>query len=529
MTVLSFLALAMVKLLPVELNSATRANRELAGFYAANAGVEASIARLRKDYANGATSPNSFTLTGTVGPDWTFSCTATRLPGNLVTYKVVSDGKSKLSNRNVRTVTAFIQDKPISDYNLFTEGTLRWNMKNQVEGPAHGGEQLEFAVNADRYATTASTFGSVVTTSTAQSNNNIKWTGAGSAPANDAQWDMINKSGLAGIVYGYSDLHVPNADIGKVAWGSTPPSLSNGLYVPTSAGVASGGVYIKGEVDDMTMRVASGNQVIDFAMKAQMDGPVANQNISHAGQNTGLNVGGGGTWTVYFVETSMSVPGIGFVPGGNTVVKRPDGSSVTIPGTTNGVIHVAGQIGTSSGSSSVTGGLSGVNLGNRTISASGEIFVDGRVTRNDLEQFRDATSSDPRLLDPHAANPPFKPPSSNDNLTVIASNGFRVDAGDVPANQDGSKTANLYGLFITQREFRIDGARDNTMGQINLVGSIAQVNTMCDSQWVDADGNGQNIWGLNAYYDPQLSFKPNPNLPGLGQFSIKAFSETPVP
>lgn len=530
MVILGFMALAMIKLMPVELNSATRANRDLSGFYAASAGVEATLARLRKDYSLSLTSPSSFVLAGPVGTSWTFSATATRLGGTLATYKVVSDGIPTGTMKASRRVTCYIQDKPISDFNLFTEGTLRWNTRNQVEGPAHGGQKLEFAVNADRYLDPKTTFGSVVTTSSAQSNNNIKWTGPGPAPSTNPQWQQINKSGLAGIVYGYSDLHVPTADFATAAFGGTnPPSLSNGLYVPTSGAVTSGGLYIKGEVDDLTLRVVGGNQVMDFAMKSQMDGPVPGVSIPHAGQKTGLNVGDGGTWSVFFVENATSIPGLGNVASGQTVVRRPDGSFVVYQGLTNGVVHVAGQIGTSSGGSSVTGGLSGVNKGGRSITASGEIFIDGRVTRDDLEGFRNPASSDPNLQDPHSANPPFKPPTSNDNLTVVANDGFRVDAGDVPANADGSKTANLYGLFVTQREFRVDGARDNTQGRINVVGSVAQVNTLCDAQWVDADANGKDIWDLNFLYDPQLSFKPNSYLPGLGQFGVKAFSETPLP
>lgn len=529
LTLLGLLATAMTRLLPVELNSATRANRDLASFYAAGAGVEGVLARLKTDYGAGIATPSSFTLTGPVGTEWRYEAVATALSG-VGTYKVVSRAfpvpDQASPPKPVRQVTAFIQDKYLSDYNIFGEGQVAWNLRYKVEGPVYGGDQLQFWVERDRWGENFASFNSVVTTSGAQSSSNIDWKGPGGAATTDAQWNNVTTSGQAGVIYNYKSLSIPTTNFVTKALpsGTTAPNQA-GLYVPSSGGTTNGGVFIKGQVKDMNLTLdGANNQVMTVKLANGGRGPALTD-----------NTGAGGTdWKVVFAESATTLNGTS-IPANSTAILKPGvATPIIYTGVTNGLVAVDGRIGDGNPANTV-GGLSGTVKGDRTITSTDEIDVDGPLMRKDILDLQNPASSDPRYRDPVTADPPLRiptpaDPDHMDNLTVYATSGIVLDLDEFPSNSSNQQVANVYGLLVTRGGFSILHEQGNASGAINFLGAVAQTQDWHHDQFVDANaGGGNNNWTVDFMYDSALAYKPNAFLPGLGLFSVKAYSEDPLP
>lgn len=533
LVLLGLLATALAQLLPVELNSATRAQKDLSAFYAAGGGVEAVLARLKNDWIANVAVPDTFTLTGRLG-DWNFSAVATKLVGSgTLTYKVVSTATPVGSVKASRRVVAFIQEKSITDFNIFGQGEVAWNLRYRVEGPVYGGEKLQFWVEGDRWNQNFASFNSIVTTSGAKSSTNIDWKGPGGAANTDAKWQNVTTSGESGVIYNFAQMEIRDPDFIAKALpsGATLPNAA-GLYVPTSGVATNGGIAIQGDVKNLKMSVESGNQVLNFRLPNGAKGPALTGGTAASGQD----------WKVIFAENPITVAGVS-VPANSTVIIKPGVATPTVySGLTNGLVAVNGRLGDGNPAQK-TGGLFGVVKGDRTITTTGELDIIGPLMRQDVLNLTDASNPDVRYHNPTAADPPLKIPAPAnpnvmDNLLLFGKTKLVLDlaAEDPVSGQSqfpvvsGQQIANLYGLMITQGEFKILGENGNSTGAINFSGAVAQTGDYHHDQFVDANaGGGNNNWTVDFGYEPVIAYKPNAFMPGLGQFSVKAYSEEPLP
>lgn len=565
LTLLGLLASAMARMLPVELNAATRASNDLKSFYAASAGVDAVLAKLKYSYPATVAVPT--TLTGMAG-DYVYTANITRPPGcNPFTYKVDSWARRKdlpikdPARPGQRQVTAFIVQRSLSEFNFFGQGSGSWNMLAQVEGPAHFGGDITLWAGAGRWAQNFVTFHSIVTSPNPAGPTNIAWYGSDGAPNTDAEWDQVTPDGESGILYGYgSQMAVPDPDHAAMAYGGAlPANLATGIHVPVTGSATKAGIVIKpqdnnnNKLKDMNFSVdsATGNQVVKVVMGSDT------YNIVYAEA--------GGTVTLPGTATTLTV-----APNKTIVVKNGNvGTASAYDGLTNGLIHVEGDIG-SYLNSKIYSGLSGMIKGDastdpaappseRAVTASGTIALDGPMSRADIQELYKNNAPNPlpagdeagRYADPVNADHPFHPPSKaelktwknaqgqvedkshlfcRDNLMVFAKGDLLVSLDPTQAvtnpHQNNKIIMNLFGQFIARGSIRVVREQGANTGEFNVIGALAQQAPLQHDQFINSNsGGGNDDWDMQFLHDAQMAFEPSNFVPGLNDFTVKTFSE----
>lgn len=616
--VLFLLALAFFKLIPAEYQSARKMSYELNGFYAASAGVDAALVRIESELAANSR-PSTLNLSGQLDSGWTYSTTATLLNAPLTTYRVVSQGLDERGKLR-RVIKAVVQERQISDFALFTEGRLEWNMDNVVTGPAYAGEDLRFWAAQNRWAEDFTTFTDFVVSAQPEGASNVDWKGNAGAPSSDTEWDEATSQGKDGIIYGYSGLRVPSVLDPSSALGMTPPNnLANGVYVPTASGSSTpaAGIYIQGDVQRMTLggTVDADNNplttTIELIVPTGYQGPNAmlvqpgvtahrrgsrwlqvtvdgdphllgepGQLLASRGGNGNGNGNGNGSTTGSTTTGGSSTGGNGngngsttggSTTGGSTTGGNGNGGGSTGGSTTGGngsggngggnnsatdtwtiivdrtaqtttiqkngvnvetraglpandLVYVNGDLGTTQGQNTITDGLSGLNVGRLTLFATGEIKVKDSITRPDVSPL-------PRPTNDSYANPDYlaylksKIPTTTKHGLVV----FGEQTITFNAEWSSFKILDLYGLFVSRDKVEVTGEQGNTSGEINMIGSIAEVTALSKDQWVNANsGGGNDDWIISAIKDPNWAFRPAPFLPGTGRMRVRTFVEEAV-
>ena len=169
---------------------------------------------------------------------------------------------------------------------------------------------------------------------TSSPSSSVNWHLNGSdditVPTTDADWEKVVAGGRDHVKYGVPEVTMPtNSDTQRdAALGGEDQSAysTEGVHVPNSGSVPTGGVYIKGDVDDMVLRASgTGNrdQIIDVY-----------QTQSGAKVKYTVTMSQTGTTTVQ-KYTYNSGTGLYVVAG----------SATSYTGETNGVLYVEGNVG----------------------------------------------------------------------------------------------------------------------------------------------------------------------------------------
>lgn len=485
LTLLSLLATALTKMLPFELNAATRASNDLKGYYAAAAGIDGAIAKMidvypavakdpdgtnldtEIDYA-AATPPTPY-LERAVG-EYNYKVYLSRPSGfNQFQYRMESwsyrrdleQYRPKITPLGPkmypghRKAVAYVEQKNFTDFNFFGEGSGSWNLLATVEGPAHFGGDMQFWVTADRWAANYVTFSSIVTSPNAKSTTNIDWKGNGGAADTAAEWNQVTPTGEAGVIYNYGkNLSVPTTiNYAEQAYGETPPTtIPAGITVPEDGlGIAKGGIIIKpasnAAVKDMEFKVdpVTGNQVVKVIVGSDT------YNVIYAEKD--------GVVTLPGTTSTVTIADVNVGSSGKTVVIKNGNVENDVDGLTNGLIHVEGDIGVTQGNSKVLSGLSGTIKGNvipnpnddpsnpddnkitieRTVTSTGTIALDGSIARADIQELHQnnvpatlpAGDSAARYVDPVNADYAFHPPTKKELKTWKNALGQTVDKSEI--------------------------------------------------------------------------------------------------
>lgn len=398
-------ALGLIMLLPSESASLRVARIDEESSRVAEAGVRDCMAWMSYELQIGnepLTSP-SLTRTGSLA-EWTWSTDIVADPqtppnprGGLRMYKLIST--ASLGGRPRRRTTCWVQaGETLSKYAYLNNagGGPLWDFMllpgiNTVEGPMHNNGYFKLVVPSSTFV---GPIGPVLPLNGRLTSSGAYalrpdgfeyFTGGGfSAPSSSTDYDHLNKLGRSGFQAGVDPVAFPSTTsaLAEAAWGGAPPTTPPpGVTVnPT------GGVFIQGDVDEMTFSVVGGNSVVMLRQGA----------------------------TVTTITRTTDTP-VGPAPLNSRLV-QVGASTTVVPGLGSGVYYANGDI----------LGLSGVVRGKNTVAtnftAGKDVEIVGNITRADT--------------------PAGTVPTSNlDKLGIVAS---QIRISDDPTKIPSSLSTHLY-------------------------------------------------------------------------------------
>ena len=350
--------------------------------------------------------------------------------------------------------------------------------------------------------------------------------GNSSPPASEAEWDMIATAGSSGVHTGVPMIPMPPTDLTQqyAAMGQTPPgpgsttppsgvpaaTAAPGVLIPSSGGQTSGGMYIHGPVQQMTLSVDPNNSTTQIIQIQQTDG-------------------NGNPYTTTLTLTPSASPPTTQVhvaymqQNGNSGNYSPATTDNTYTGVTNGVVYCDSDIG--SQSSPKTGGVTGVVADKSTLpiatDTSHNVNIDGRLTYNTPRQ-KDSNGhplpeSDPSNAAFLASAGMLGIVSQNVEVTDKDTSGNAITSIEVDAAVMASGTYDAcdYGS-------RPPGAMLNMGSYIVKTRGIFNTST-----------NGNNVVNgipCSRYYDNRLASRPPPFFPTTSsQYQVLSWQRVAVP
>jgi hypothetical protein len=248
----------------------------------------------------------------------------------------------------------------------------------------------------------------------------------------------------------------------RIAAGSFDLTSPNGAYVPNDGFNVSNGIWVKGDVDTLTLgTTVQGNSQIKITQ-------------------------GSAITTITTITTSITVSGITY-PSGTTLVQKPDSTYVKYNGFYNGVLFVNGKL---KNLSSTTGGVKGklTIASNNTITIGNNILYKTKV-------------DNPNCFDVPVGTYPDIP----DSLGLVSEGNIMIASG-APTNLEINAI-----LMALGTSFYYEGWKNQLKGTLTVHGSFIQeqrgpVGTF--NSWGKVSG-----YTKNYQFDTRMSI----NNPGLGQ------------
>lgn len=519
--VLFFLALSLLKLLPVELNATQRQMFNLEAYYAADAGITEAMAWLEKRLSLEQEPSLSFTVStganahhemnGTLG-EWKWVVdirpdpeTPPRGTSSVRIYRITAT--AKLFDTVYRKVIVDAGQESFAKFGLFYDkggDGLVWDVsRNRIEGPMHQNDVLRIYVPSGYFESDGDpAFTGEVSSDEfyGTKGDGVEYVGGGGKPYQEdgspipERYQRMLTGGREALRTGEKTKEMPtnSRNLAEAAWGSkdsAPPSTT-GVYVNSAVGdddfpEAVGGVFIQGDVDKMVLGVSGGNSTTKIKQGSQ-ETLVTVVTEAEMTLPSGARVNG--------QATSAATE----VPVGHTVVKKQDGSYQVVKGVTNGVFYATGDI----------NGLEGVNKGRRTVAVDiqndKDIVLTGDLTRSDTTVGE-------------------KPTGTSDTLGVV---GFNVRIGrNVPRTT--SDPLYLYCTIFSGRKdanggFVVDGWNEDygQVGKFIIHGGLIEGE---DKPWGYVGASGFSNYEI--HYDPSLAAMPPPHFPMLPKLHIRSWTE----
>jgi Tfp pilus assembly protein PilX len=522
LTVLFFLAMALLELLPTELRAAQRQRFSQAAYFAADAGVTEALAFLEKHLEQELEPALAFTvptganphhkMSGSLG-DWSWSVeihpdaeTPPRGTNSLRIYRITST--ASLFEVPYRKITVDAGQESFAKYAMFYdqgEASLVWDVsRNRVEGPLHQNDVLRLYIPGGYFDTEGSpSFLGPVTSSRfagPEHGDGVEYTGGGGKPYNKSgspileRYQRMLSGGREALRTGDKTKEMPknSRNLAEAAWGSetsAPPALA-GVYLNSSVGTgdfneALGGVFIQGDVDAMELGVSGGNSTVTITQGGK-------KSLLTVYTEGGTNLPAGTTVNGQVLPKPLDIP------AGHTVLKKADGSYEVVSGTTNGVVYATGTIHS----------LRGVNRGARTVAVDierdKEIVVSGDLTRADTPLGK-------------------KPSGSRDVLGLV---GYNVRLGRAIPRSLNDPLYLYCTIFAGRKDgsggYAVDGwdERWGEVGKFIIHGGLIEGQ---DKPWGYVGSSGFPFYEI--LYDSNLAKSPPPFFPMLPKLHIRSWTE----
>lgn len=496
MALLSMLALAYVRLVPLEMNSALRYRESTKAHYVAEAGIIDSLAYVQNELKNGNEPTPSGPVTRTGSLDgWNWETLISPDPQTpplgdsaLRFYRLQSRATKPGQTNAVWRIQCYVGEETFARFTRYIDDFPTSNYYNIqttpfIEGHVHINDVIHIRTFPSLWTTTGDPAFKGFVTSASQdpaSPDGIDYFGPGGPPyPDDAKYARLYLGGRAGLNTGVSRIELPENSnaLARHAWGDTTAQpTAPGIHLNTDAtGNLQGGVFIVGDVDEMVLgQDGSGNPTITVTQ--------------------------GGDVTTITEAVNAAAAG---APQGSTAVVGA--TSAVFPGIPNGVYYVDGNINS----------FKGVNRNAHTVAVNlttnKEIIITGNVTRADT-----AVNS--------------RPQTPRDVLGIVA---YRVRVSDtIP--RDYANPLQLYLSFVAGRKgdtnggFIIDGWSNSALGtgQFKVYGAWATARMAITGNW-DMSGSHTSGYSYLQYFDPSLITSPPPHYPTTGKLPVVSWREDP--
>lgn len=429
------------------------------------------------------------------------------------------------------TVRAYVQQTSFGKYAYFLD---KWASNgywvsdlSQFDGPMHCNNSDGVAANIlwknhNGVAPIWNSTDSDAFTTTIPTKWNLNSIGAMTAPSSDADWYDVCKGGRTSVQDGTDSgipLPVANTTQHDAALGPTTTqagaTAATGVTVPSVAGTTNGGLYIHGDIQQMTLSAlndSSGNPTIQQIVIAQTDA------LSHP-YTTTITIN---------PQTDQTTEQIQYVKADGTTATKPATGS-PFNGLTNGAVYCDGNIGNQgtgvSGNTGKSGGLTGTIADN---------YVVGSVLQH----------SNALTIASQFTNPANLADPNNKSINICGSLTFatpRATQTNIPLNSGtlGIVTTDVEvmekdrsGTALTNVEVDADVVAEHTYDAINYTGRTAHDSSGNPCKFVNYGGyvaenfgffgrmdlSGTLLQGFNPTftYDTRMANRPPPYFPTTG-------------
>ncbi len=349
--------------------------------------------------------------------------------------------------------------------------------------------------------------------------------GSSSAPVSEAEWKMIATAGSSGVHTGVPMIPMPGTDLTQqyVAMGQTPPPPGSttppsglpttiGVLVPSSGGLTTGGMYIHGPVQQMTLSVDPHNSKTQIIQIQQTD---ANGN-PYTTTLTLTPSASPPTTQVHVAYLQQS--------GG---VYRAATTDNTYTGVTNGVVYSDSDIG--SQTSPKTGGITGVVADKSTLTIATDpghnVNIDGSITYNTPRQ-KDGSGHPLPESDP--SNAAFL--ASAGMLGIVSQNVEVVDndtSGNPITNIEVDAAVMASGTATASTYDACDYGHRPPGAMLNMGSYIVKTRGIFNT---GSNGNVVNGIACSRYYDNRLASHPPPFFPTTSsQYTVLSWQRVAAP
>jgi hypothetical protein len=476
------------------LNIAERVRRGTLSFNLAESGAERAARYLKGLGAppSGTSAFDPFGGAQNLG-DGTYSVSILPDAGNsgaqLKKYTVTSSGTVQGRLQRVELVLrqtsfgkyAYFTDKEVSS---ISGGVIWFQSRDRIRGPAHSNNSDGGSFHIDWTSSTGAIFEDMVTSSA--SSITYQKSGAATAPASEADFLQIYRTGSRGYQLGVDPIPLPDSSTvqQEAAWGgSSGFPTSDGVYVPNGGGTTTGGIYIRG----------------DSAVSMQVDGS----------GNQKFVITQGSTTTNITVDRAFN----------QTRVQVGSGAVTTYTGTGSGVLYSTGNITSLSGTVAdnyLSSGSPPTVLGRSAYTIATDVNNGKSITVTDRLTYQSAP--DPSLPTTDPAN--LRPGT----LGLMARN--VVVASGAPTNMEIDAVMMAGSNTVSDGSFYVSNWNSKTpTGTLKVTGGIIQkargpVGTFSGS--TISTGYAKDYW-----YDRRLADNPPPYFPTTGGYDRISWRKLP--
>jgi hypothetical protein len=350
--------------------------------------------------------------------------------------------------------------------------------------------------------------------STALSNDDIDWyKGDGinnvlQTPTNDTEWKRLAKAGRTSIQLGMSAVEMPKLSDRQQEAALNGPKITapiiSGVTIPSSG---QGGIYVKGDVEDMVLEAQVSNPATGAFDKQII---TIYQIIGALRVRTTITMDPTSNQTTMEKSTSPT-----------NASTWTDISEVTYGGTTNGVVYIDGNVGTQSATeSSKKGGLSGdiaTNAKLNIVTASDKnLNIDGEIKFAYPYEYTDA-----------ATKVTYARPE-NGILGIVSSKVQVIDKPyDAEKRTNGSTitgtVANNFDVFATIMAYDTFGVTNpdtRAKGYINRLGGTIVTRSSKMGKFNMDNLTLTNGFSVTNNYDDRLINSPPPYFPSTSNLYV---------
>ena len=391
-------------------------------------------------------------------------------------YTIIGTGVSR--GGSTRRVIVQLRQQSFALYSYFSDSetssqdgdTIWFYARDRVYGPVHSNDEIH--ISWQKTSADPIFYGTVSSAA-----DSVDWGDSGT-PVTTQDWRRVLDGGRPALVNGVQRIAMPaNTDNQQVAaWGQDYgyPS-SNGIYLPTSAGVVNAGIYIRGDSTvAFSVQQSTGNQVITITR---------------------------GTSTKTFTIDRVN---------NTTKVAISGGSTTTYPGVPNGAIYSTGNI------TSLKGTLADNYYVGTTIIARNSWTV-----ATDVENDKDITITD----DLEYKTPPddTKPTTHPSNLRAAT---LGLVARNIILDEDCPNNLTIDGVMMAGGEYTDSGSfyyagwQDIKRNNLNVLGGIIQKQRGPVGTFNAATNNQISGYNKNYRYDARMMNAPPPFFPTTGQYDV---------